>query len=318
MTDEYIDGNNAKPFLKWAGGKKQVITFIEDKLSSCVDDSKVIKKYFEPFLGGGAVFFHLINNYKIKEAYLGDINKELILTYLVVKGHHKELIDKLDDYSGNWDDWSLDRRKEEYKTLRTQFNNDLECFDYKKFNHKNFDDEQITRASQMIILNKTCFNGLYRVNKNGKFNVPMGSYKNPRICDEENLCNVHKALKKVQIVCGDFEKSKGIDNNSFVYLDPPYLPIKKDSFTSYNSKEFDINEQIRLSHFCEKIASDGGKFILSNSDPKNKDPNNNFFSDTYRKLKIDNCGYDKIEVRRSINSNGKKRGPVKELLIYNF
>lgn len=317
MTDEYIDGKNSKPFLKWAGGKKQVITFIDDKLYSDIGEPRIIKKYFEPFLGGGAVFFHLINNYKVKKAYLGDINKELILTYLVVKGHYKDLIQKLNEYDG-WDKLSVDCKKVKYEKVRRNFNANLENFDYKNFDYKKFSDEQITRASQMIFLNKTCFNGLYRVNKSGKFNVPMGSYKNPLICDEKNLRNVHKALKKVNIVCSDFAELKGIDNNSYVYLDPPYLPIKKNSFTSYNSKGFGIEEQIRLSHFCKQIDIDGGKFILSNSDPQNVDPTNTFFEDVYNKLKLKKCYYDKIEVRRSINSNGKKRGPVKELLIFNF
>lgn len=318
MPKEYIYGSNAKPFLKWAGGKKQVIKFIDSKLFNDIGRSGVIEKYFEPFLGGGAVFFHLINNYNIKKVYLGDINKELILTYLVVKGWPNELISRLKDYQKKWDGLSFQCRKKEYEDIRFKFNKNLEEFDYKNFNFKKFSDEQFTRASQMIFLNKTCFNGLYRVNKRGKFNVPMGSYKNPRICDEENIWNVHEALKEVNIICDDFAKSKGMDEDSFFYLDPPYLPIKKNSFTSYNSEGFGIDDQIRLSRFCEQIAIKGGKFILSNSDPKNHDPNNNFFRDTYKNLEIENLDYRKIEVRRSINSNGKKRGPINELLIFNF
>lgn len=171
----------------------------------------------------------------------------------------------------------------------------------------------------MIFLNRTCFNGLYRVNKSGKFNVPIGKYKNPLICDKENLLKVSNVLKKVNVFCGDYSESEEfIDENSFVYLDPPYLPIKKNSFTSYNSDGFGVNEQIELSQFCKRIDDIGAKFILSNSDPKNYDPSCNFFEETYGNLNLKEFGHNRIKVRRSINSKGNKRGPIKELLIYNY
>lgn len=295
----------AKPFLKWAGGKKQVIDFIEKKLPQEIKDSKIIKNYFEPFLGGGAIFFYLVNNYDIKHAFLGDINQDLILTYNIVKKHPHKLISELNNYSEEYLPLSYNERKEYFYKIRSEFN-------------ENFEDN-LLRATQMIFLNRTCFNGLYRVNKSGKFNVPMGKYKNPTICDKKNILNVSKALKKVNIVCDDYSNSEYLINeNSFVYLDPPYLPIKKTSFTSYNSNNFGVTEQVELSHFCKRIDDTGAKFILSNSDPKNHDPSNNFFKDTYCPLNFNYLNYKKIEVRRSINSKGNKRGPINELLLFNY
>ncbi|WP_296882998.1 Dam family site-specific DNA-(adenine-N6)-methyltransferase [uncultured Methanobrevibacter sp.] len=306
---------NAKPFLKWAGGKKQVIKCIDKKLPHEIQDSNVIVKYAEPFLGGGAVFFHLISKFEIKEAYLGDINRELILTYDVIQGNkYKKLISKLKSYSNAFLKMNQDERRIYFNDIRSDFNNNLEEFDYKNYSY-----DHIIRAAQMIFLNRTCFNGLYRVNKSGKFNVPIGKYKNPSICDEGNIENVHDALKGVTIVSKDYMASKDfIDGNTFVYLDPPYLPIKKTSFTSYSAEGFGINEQKELSQFCKWIDNRGAKFILSNSDPKNHDPDNNFFKDTYGKLGLKICNHKKIEVRRSINSKGNKRGPINELLIYNY
>ena len=304
----------ARPFLKWAGGKKQVINCIDKIFSQEIGDSKVIKNYFEPFLGGGAIFFHLVDKYTINNVYLGDINKELILTWRIVQNKPDDLISNLGEFSDKYLESSLECRKKLYYDTRDEFNNNLDDFDYDKLGN-----EQILRASQMIFLNRTCFNGLYRVNKSGKFNVPMGRYKNPKICDEDNIIKVHNILKDVNIFCEDYSSSlEKIDNNSFFYLDPPYLPIEKNSFTSYDSSGFGVKEQIELSEFCKKLDDNGAKFILSNSDPKNKDPSCNFFKDTYGNLGLGVCNHKKIEVRRSINSNGQKRGPINELLIYNF
>ena len=295
----------AKPFLKWAGGKKQIVDLIDQHLPKEIGKNEVIEKYFEPFLGGGAVFFHLKSKYTIKQAYLSDINQELILTYEVIKDSPEELIEELQILSDDFLPKSLDERKEYYYNIRDEFNN----------TSKNFD--KIIRASQMIFLNRTCFNGLYRVNKDGKFNVPIGSYKNPLICDKNNLLNVSELLKDVKIVCDDYSKSLNeIDENSFVYLDPPYLPIKENSFTGYSSDGFGINEQIELSDFCKTIDKKNAKFLLSNSNPKNSE-NKGFFNEHYDLVnKLFN--YQEIDVRRSINSNKNKRGPIKEILIYNF
>ena len=303
-----------KPFLKWAGGKKQVIECIDKILPQEIKVSKKIENYFEPFLGGGAVFFHLFKEYQIMNVYLGDINKELILTWKIVQNRHKKLISKLKLIEEEYLDLSQECRKEKYYDVREDFNKKLKGFNYDKLG-----DKQILRASQMIFLNKTCFNGLYRVNKSGEFNVPMGKYKNPLICDEENILKVNEALEGVNIVCEDYSQSSvPIKKNSFYYLDPPYLPIKKTSFTNYDSSGFGVTEQFELSDFCKKLDDNDAKFILSNSDPKNYDDSCDFFKDTYGNLGLKTCNHKKIEVRRSINSNGRKRGPINELLIYNY
>ena len=304
----------AKPFLKWAGGKKQILNFIEDTLPHYIKDKMVIDKYFEPFLGGGAVFFHLFQKYDIKEAFLYDINKELILTFNVVKNSPKKLISELNILSDEYLSLDMDCRKNFYYIVRDEFNNALDNFDY-----NNFSTDHVIRASQMIFLNRTCFNGLYRVNKSGKFNVPMGTYKNPLICDIDNIINVSNVLKDVNLYCGDYSMSEElIDENSFVYLDPPYLPIKENSFTSYTSDGFGISEQIELSKFCKRIDAIDSKFLLSNSDPKNHDSSSTFFEDTYKNLNLNKLSFRKINARRSINSNAKKRGSINELLIYNY
>ena len=184
-----------------------------------------------------------------------------------------------------------------------------------KFNNSKLSPETSTeKAALFIFLNKTCFNGLYRVNKKGQFNVPMGAYKNPTICDDENLRNISEALQNVTIVCGDYTLSKSfIDKNTFVYIDPPYRPISHTSgFTSYNTEAFDDNEQIRLAKFINEINDCGAKIVLSNSDPKNINKDDNFFDDLYKNYKI-----NRIEANRAINSKGDKRGKINELLICN-
>ena len=172
----------------------------------------------------------------------------------------------------------------------------------------------IDKSSYFIFLNKTCFNGLYRVNRKGRFNVPMGAYKNPTICDVENLQNIHKALQNVTIVCGDYSLSKQfIDKDTFVYVDPPYRPLSETSgFTSYNSDTFDDNEQIRLARFIDEINLSGAKIVLSNSDPKNANPNDTFFDELYKAYTI-----KRVSASRMINSKADSRGKINELLICN-
>jgi len=200
MQSKLVDYKMPKPFLKWAGGKKQVIKFIDRNLPQNIKDSGVIDSYFEPFLGGGAIFFHLANKYKIKYAYLGDINKELILTYLVVKKNPKKLISQLKVYSDEYLPLDSDSRKEYYYGIRNEFNDNLDNFDY-----ENFSNDHILRASQMIFLNRTCFNGLYRVNKGGKFNVPIGTKTNCTY-DLDLFDNYAKLLRRADIVVADLIK----------------------------------------------------------------------------------------------------------------
>ena len=167
----------------------------------------------------------------------------------------------------------------------------------------------------MIFLNKTCFNGLYRVNKSGCFNVPMGSYKNPLICDENNLRAISEKLQKVTIICGDYTKLINLINeNTFVYFDPPYRPLTNTaSFTSYTENSFDDKKQIELSNFINEIHKKGAKILLSNSDPKNSNPKHNFFDILYSDYKI-----KRVDATRMINCSGKSSGKIKELLISNF
>lgn len=290
-----------KPFVKWVGGKSQLVEQIEKMLPS--DGEKTLIKYVEPMVGGGALFFSILSKYDFEELYISDINAELINAYQAVKNDVENLIAKLNEMQMLFLPIDENGRKYFYYTVRERFNSTA------------LTEETATdKAAQFIFLNKTCFNGLYRVNRKGQFNVPMGAYKNPTICDDENLRNIHEALQNVTIVCGDYSLSKSfIDKDTFVYLDPPYRPISETSaFTAYNSDVFDDEEQIRLSKFIDEINLSGAKIVLSNSDPKNVNEDDNFFDDLYKNYKI-----NRVEASRAINSKGDKRGKINELLICN-
>ncbi|MBD5092493.1 MAG: DNA adenine methylase [Clostridiales bacterium] len=290
-----------KPFVKWAGGKGQLIDELEKMLPT--NGSKVLTKYCEPMVGGGALLFDILSKYEFEEVYIGDINPELINAYQIIKNNVEELINKLKELQTSFLPMGENDRKAFYYSIRDKFNSTV-------LN----ESTKVDKAAYFIFLNKTCFNGLYRVNRKGQFNVPMGAYKNPTICDEENLSNIHKALKNVTIVCGDYSLSKSfIDNNTFVYLDPPYRPLSETSaFTSYNMGTFDDKEQIRLAKFIDQINCTGAKIILSNSDPKNVNPNDSFFDDLYKEYKI-----KRVSAKRMINSKAENRGEISELLICN-
>ena len=265
-----------KPFVKWVDGKGQLIEEIEKMLPS--DGEKVLTKYAEPMVGGGALLFNILSRYQFDELYISDINSELINAYIAIKQDVEALIERLNEMQMTFLPIDENGRKYYYYNVRYKFNT-----------VKLSDSTSIEKAAYFIFLNKTCFNGLYRVNRKGLFNVPMGSYKNPTICDVENLRNIHEALQNVNIVCGDYSLSKSfIDKNTFVFLDPPYRPISETSaFTSYNSDAFDDDEQIRLAKFIDEINATGAKIVLSNSDPKNVNPEDNFFDDLYKKYKIE-------------------------------
>ncbi len=302
--------NEAKPFLKWAGGKTQLISTLEKYFPDEIKLSRTIDNYLEPFVGGGALFFYLVSHYNIKNSYISDINQDLILTYLVIKKDPKKLISLLKNLHKEYVSDSKEERKVYYYQVRDLFNNSLEGFDY-----ENYSIEHILRASQMIFLNKTCFNGLFRVNKKGKFNVPCAYPKNPLICDEENILNVSNALKNTKIVNANYLDSEDfIDENSFVYLDPPYRPLDlTNSFDGYSNLDFNDNHQKELGEFYKRISDKGAKVLLSNSDPKNVNPNDNFFDEIYKDFNI-----FRVDAKRYINSKGNKRGPIKEILVSNF
>lgn len=292
-----------KPFLKWAGGKGQLLKEIERYYPF---DEESITKYAEPFIGGGAVLFDILSKYDLREVYISDINAELINTYRVIRDDIDELIEMLYIMQNTFVPLDTDKRKAYYMQKR-------ECFNDLKVNGN--EDTNIEKAALMIFLNKTCFNGLFRVNKKGMFNVPMGSYKNPMICDEKNLRAVSEKLQRVDIVCGDYRRSSEfIDENTFVYFDPPYRPITDTaSFTAYTENLFNDGEQIELAKFVDNMHRKGAKIVISNSDPKNSNTEDDFFDNIYVAHKI-----RRVEATRMINCNSEARGKVKELLISNF
>jgi DNA adenine methylase len=292
----------AKPFLKWAGGKTQLLDEIEKYLPSGLTTGE-ITNYIEPFLGGGAVFIYIAQNYPtIKKFYLYDVNGDLVNCYNAVKSDVHLLIKALDEIESKFLPLNQNDRKDFYLKIR------------KKFNHEKINNSGVEVAAKLIFLNKTCFNGLYRVNSKDEFNVPFGDYKKPKICDKENLLVVSQVLQKAEIICGDFTKSKKhINKKTFVYLDPPYRPLNGTaSFTAYSKDSFSEDDQIRLADFCKEIKHIGAKFLLSNSDPKNENSADHFFEDNFSDFSI--C---RVKASRLINCKAIGRGQINELIITN-
>lgn len=291
----------AKPFLKWAGGKTQLLGEIEKIIPKDITNSDFT--YIEPFVGSGAVFFWILNNFSnAKKAVINDINEDLINTYRIIADRPNELISILEILQNEFHalEGNEDDKKLYYYEKRKLYNSRSE--------------EKSVQAALFIFLNRTCFNGLYRVNRKNEYNVPMGGYKKPTICDKKNLLAVSNKLQKVEILCGDFEQTiKYADKSSLFYFDPPYKPLSgTSSFNSYAKDEFNDNEQIRLKDFCNKLDALNHTWILSNSDVKGKDKNDNFFDELYSDFTI-----RRVEAKRNINANPKKRGKLTELLITN-
>lgn len=291
------------PFVKWAGGKRQLLPEINKNLPKELLNNE-IEKYVEPFVGGGAVLFDLVQKFQFKEIIINDYNEDLINLYKHIRDEVDNLIDKLSKISNEYLPLEDEERKKYYYKIRDLYNNPPE--------------DQILKSACFIFLNRTCFNGLYRVNSKGQFNVPYGRYKNPTILDEDNLRNVSKVLKNVTILQDDFSTVRNfVDNKTFVYFDPPYRPLNKTSnFTSYSKNDFNDDEQKRLADFFHELHNKGAKLLLSNSDPKNVDENDNFFDDLYPASK----GFNiiKVNAKRLINSNSNGRGNITELLIKNY
>ncbi len=292
-----------KPFIKWAGGKSQLLPDIKSRYPE--ELGKSITKYCEPFVGGGAVLFDILSSYTINAILINDINAELANAYRQIKGYPNELIFALSQVQAVFWPMDAEQRKEYYYNKRARFN-------YLKING----DEAVNleKAALFIFLNKTCFNGLFRVNKQGLFNVPMGSYKKPMICDAENLKAINARLQNVTIKCGDYKECLDfIDENTFVYIDPPYRPLTQTaSFTSYDETVFDDKEQRKLGAFVDSITQKKAKVIISNSDPKNSDAQDEFFDEIYSNYTI-----ERVTAKRMINCNGQSRGNISELLISN-
>lgn len=291
----------AKPFIKWAGGKSQLL----HEIRKYYPFDEKINRYCEPFVGAGAVLFDVLNSFDLKEVYISDINKEAINSYKVIRDDVENLIELLEEFQNEYKDLTHEERKVIYYKNREEFNI-LKVL-------KNSDS--LKRAALFIFLNKTGFNGLYRENMRGLFNVPIGSYKNPKILDKENILNVNKKLQNVEIIHGDYKKSSDfIDNNTFVYFDPPYRPIKPTSnFTSYSKDSFTDEDQIELAEFFKKMDKKSAHLLLSNSDPKNYDLNDDFFDDLYKGFNI-----KRVKASRTINSNKNERGQIYEVLINNY
>lgn len=301
LTLQDFGRKSVKPFLKWAGGKTQLISEIEKSLPHFAFGKKFT--YIEPFVGSGAVLFWVLNEFpKLEKATVNDINEDLINTYKTIQLTPKELISILEILQNEYyslEDFS-EKKKEYYYQKRELFNERKQS--------------KVEHSALFIFLNRTCFNGLYRVNRKNEFNVPVGDYKKPTICDKSNILAVSESLQKVELLSGDFEQTVNYaSSNTIFYLDPPYKPLSKtSSFNSYAKDEFNDEEQMRLKKFCDKLDNLGYNWILSNSDVKGKNSNDNFFDDLYSNFII-----KRVDAKRRINANPKKRGFLKELLITN-
>lgn len=291
----------AKPFIKWVGGKTQLLGNIEKALPENFAQQKNLT-YIEPFVGGGAVLFWILQQYpNITKAVINDINSDLTSAYKTIKETPSELIKILQVIQDEYLPLDEGKRKEYFLDKR------------ERFNSKALDS--VENTALFIFLNRTCFNGLYRVNRKGLFNVPFGRYVNPKICDEQTIFADSEILQKVKILTGDFEDTlKYATSNSLFYFDPPYKPLSETSaFNSYAKEDFNDSEQIRLSKFCKKINLLGHNFILSNSDVKGENPDDNFFDDLYEQFSI-----KRVFATRMVNSNAERRGKLTELLITNY
>lgn len=290
----------ARPFIKWVGGKTQLLDEIKKSLPRDLSSRQHIT-YVEPFVGGGAVMFRLLQEYpNIERAVINDINEELICTYRVIKESVEVLIKQLSRIQEEYISLDPDARKAYFLVKRELFNS-------KK-------TTPVETAAMFIFLNRTCFNGLYRVNSKGEFNVPHGKYTNPRICDAENLRACADVLQKVEIMCGDFaETGRYAGPDTLFYFDPPYKPVTAtSSFTSYAKSGFDDHEQIRLRDFCDIISAAKSSFIASNSDPRDINPEETFFDTIYNHFTI-----KRVSAARMINSDASGRGAISEIMISN-
>lgn len=296
----------AKPFIKWAGGKGQLLGQLDEHLPSQLDGRPFT--YVEPFVGGGAMLFHMLKKHpEIKRAVINDINTHLVMAYRVIKERPQDLIERLSDIEQQYFALDSEEAKKNFYLGAREI-----------FNEEKLDD--IDRAKYLIFLNRTCFNGLYRENAKGKFNVPFGRYLHPTICNAETILADSEALNhaNVTILNGDFSdtlKHLDEDGMNFVYFDPPYRPLNAtSSFNSYVKEEFNDNEQIRLRDFSRELDGRLGVYwMLSNSDCSAKNPEDTFFETIY-----DNFYIHRVYASRAINANPTKRGKLTELLICNY
>jgi len=294
---------SARPFVKWAGGKGQLLEVLKSNLPDGI--GATITKYAEPFVGGGALLFALLSEYSFKEIYINDNNKELINAYSIIRDYCGELIQILDDMQSEYFSCvDIEEKQSYYYEQRDRYNTlDLNG------------DTCIKKAALFIFINRTCFNGLYRVNRKGYYNVPFGKHSKPTICDTDNLLKISETLQNVTMRSCDYHDVLNFaDENTFVYIDPPYRPLNATSgFTSYTEDQFNDQNQIELADVYQKLTAMGAKVMLSNSDPHNVDENDNFFDDLYADFTI-----LRVDATRVINSKASSRGKIKELLIKNY
>ena len=292
----------AKPFIKWVGGKSQLIDQLDMQLPADFGNWANVT-YIEPFVGGGAMLFYMLQRYpNIEHAVINDINPDLVTCYRTVRDNPKQLIESLANIEMAYLALKTEeRRKDFFMAVR------------ERYNEKNLDP--IENTTKFFFLNRTCFNGLYRVNKKGLFNVPFGKYSNPTICDPETILKDSELLQRVEILNGDFEATfEYAQGNSFFYFDPPYRPLSDtSSFNDYAKESFNDDDQIRLKVYCDRIDKAGFHFMLSNSDCKGKNENDNFFDVLYGAYQI-----ERVWASRSINSNPAKRGKLTEILVHNY
>ena len=277
ITKKLNSAPHARPFLKWAGGKTQLLSQISKRLPVEMKNGE-ISTYVEPFVGGGAVFFYLSRNFSFDHSAIFDINEELILAYCVIKRSTKKLIHELELLESDYFSKNSEDRELYYYQVRDAFNGKKPETDFQHY-HAGW----VPRAAQCIFLNRSGYNGLFRVNRKGEFNVPFGRYKSPRILNRDNLNGVSARLKKTTVILGDFTRCrKWVDNTSFVYLDPPYRPLNTtSSFTSYSKDSFSDPDQRRLAGLFRELDKKGAKIMLSNSDPRNEKPDDSFFDELY-------------------------------------
>lgn len=291
-----------KPFVKWAGGKGQLLDQLEALLPHDFPTRRDLV-YVEPFVGGGAMLFHMLAKFpNITKAVINDVNRDLVTCYRTIKSNPEELIDKLTEMQVDYQSKGCERdRKELYYSKRERYNSRAAG--------------EVETAALFIFLNKTAFNGLYRVNAKGGFNVPFNRAKNPLICDAETIRADSELLQKVDILCGDFEGVANVVNApAFLYFDPPYRPLTQTAaFTAYSKDGFGDDEQTRLADFCRRLDAGGHQWLLSNSDPHNTNPEDMFFEKLY-------AGYDiqRVYASRTINSDANGRGKITELAIRNY
>jgi DNA adenine methylase len=299
----------AKPFLKWAGGRRQLLATINGRFPLQLPQGQ-IRRYIEPFVGGGAVFFHIAGRYPVAEFYLSDINLELILAYRTVQQDVDALIARLAGLEAAFLSLKTADQEPFYYEIRHRFNQQRHTIDYEQYS-----PNWVQRTAWLIFLNRTGYNGLFRVNSSGGYNVPFGRYKRPKICYPKRLTAVSQTLQNVTIRQGSYRQWAGCaDERTFVYFDPPYRPLSATaSFNSYSRHPFDDKAQLDLAAFFRQLDGQGAKLMLSNSDPKNVDPADDFFDNAYNGYTI-----ERIPATRQINSKSDRRGAINELLITNY